>query len=394
VVPPPGIMARRAYFRDVVPPAMVKHHPLPRGVRVRDFRVARANLARPNLVNAKMIKNAPPIRATMPKTRMIQAKSGQWRRGVPGSALPASAMMRPNQQMENHLRKIPSSHRIEPVSPRARQWKAPQTPGAAGVQPAAFQKHRGPGGGPAAPGRPSATAPQAVPQRPRPGVQREPRAGQPGASPKTMGRPGRPQPRPEGITPGAPGTTQASAPRESFKPGKPQPSGWNRHKQAPQAGVAPGQPPVPGQKPRYTPGTPPSRGATPAQVQPQVRPRSPRQEMQRTKRKSTPEQPQIFGPKRPEMTGAPPPKRQDQRQTPRQMRRQPQPQVRQQPRRQPQPQVRQQPRRQPQRQVRQQPRRQPQRQVRQQPRAQQQPQARRQPPSQKQQQKKQQQQEY
>jgi hypothetical protein len=385
VVPPPNVMARRAHFRDVMPPAMVKHHPLPRGVRVRDTQVARRNLARPNLVNAKMIKNAPPIRATMPKTRMIRAESGQWRRGVPGSALPASAMMRPNHQMENHLRKIPSSRRIDPVSPRARKWQAPQTPGAAAVQPAAFQKRRGPEVTPATPGSPPVTAPRAAPQRPRPGVHGEPQAGtpgQPGPSQKTMGRPGRPQPRPEGITPGAPGTTQASTPPERFKRGKQQPSGWNRREQTPQAGVTPGQPPIQEQKPRYTPGTPPSRGATPAQVQPQPRPQSPRQEMQRTKRKSTPEKPQSFEPRKPEVTGAPPPKRQYHRQTPRQ--------VRQQPPTQPQPQVRQQPRRQPQPQVRQQPRPQPQRQVRQQPRPQQRPQARRQPPpSKKQQQKKQ-----
>ena len=88
VVPPPGVMARRAYFRDIVPPAMVKHHPLPPSVRVRDFRVARANLVHPHLVNAKMIKNAPPIRASMPKSHVFKGEPGPWRRGVPGSALP------------------------------------------------------------------------------------------------------------------------------------------------------------------------------------------------------------------------------------------------------------------------------------------------------------------
>ncbi|MEJ2071102.1 MAG: hypothetical protein P8X58_11970 [Syntrophobacterales bacterium] len=143
VAPPPGLLARRTYFRKVVPPALVEHGAFPRGVRVRDIQAAQRNLARPNLVNVNVIKGAPHIPRTIPKTRITAGKPGQWHHGVPGAALPAGAMMRPDQQMENHLRKIPSSQRIEPVSPRARKWQVPQMPGVTASQPAAFHQRPG-----------------------------------------------------------------------------------------------------------------------------------------------------------------------------------------------------------------------------------------------------------
>jgi hypothetical protein len=398
VAPPPGVLARRTYFRNVVPPAMVEHRPLPRGVRVRDIQAARANLVRPHLVNANVVKNAPSLRAHIPKTRGTGVQSGQWRRGVPGVALPASAVMRTDQQMENYLRKIPPSQRIEPVSPRARKWQAPQPPGAAASQPAAVPQRRGSGPTPVAPGVvPSAAVPRAVPPGMRSDTQGTPQTeapGTPGIPQETRGRQKR-TPTPVAVIPQAPSPSRAGAPPEISKPGtQPQPGAWSRQQQTPPVAVIPKQPPGQGQQPRYTPGAPSPRTATPVRVQPQpqqARPQpspqpQPKQQQQqqfRQKKKSPPDQFQGFGTGGPKMTGVQPNPRQYQPQPPRQVRpqpaSQPRPQIRQQPQPQPQSQVRPQPRPQPRPQVRQQPRQLPQPQVKQQSRSQPQPQIRPQP---------------
>lgn len=384
VAPPPGLLTRRSYFRKVVPPPLVEHHAFPRGVRVRDIQAARGNLARPHLVNANVIKGAPHIPGTIPKTRMTTGKSGPWHHGVPGAALPASAMMRPDQRMENHLRKIPSSQRIEPVSPRARKWQAPQMPGGAAGQPTAFHQRRTP----ETPGKavaPSAATPRTAP----PGM----RQGTPGprqtAAPVTHGTPqgmqGQRQKRstPEGMIPKASSPVQAGVPQKGAKPGQqPQPGTWTRRKPTPQAGVTQGQSPGQVHRARHTPGSPTSPTATPVRVQtprpsptppPQQQPQPQQQQQRRQQKKYTPGQPQSYGRGGPQMTGVQPRQRQIQPQPARQVRQQPtrqaRPQIRQQPRPQPQRQVRQQPRPQPQRQVRQQPRPQPQRQAQQRPQA-------------------------
>jgi len=385
VAPPPGLLARRSYFRDVLPPAMVNHHPLPRGERVRDVQMVRGNLVRPHLVKADVIKNAPPIRADIPKTPM-RSQSGQWRRGVPGAALPASAVMRPNQEMQNRVRKIPSSQRIQPVSPRARQWQVPQAPGAPVSQPAAVRQHRGPGPAPAATAGPGPAPPRAASPGMRPGSQETPQTVTPERQRMPQEPRGRRQqtPTPEVMVPKAPSPSQAGPP-ERHEPGtRQQPGGWSRQKQTGPAAITPGQPSGRGQQPRYAPSTPTPRTAAPTRVQPQPRQQRPQpsprpqpeqQQRQRAPKKQyTPDQSRGFGSGGPAMTRTQPRYRQSQTQPAQQVRQQPtrqtRPQVRQQPRQQPRPQVRQQPRSQPQRQVRQQPRSQPQRQVRQQPRSQ------------------------
>jgi hypothetical protein len=187
VVPAPGVLARHAYFRDVLPPAMLHQQPLPRGARIQAAHVARANLVRPNLVNASLMKNPPRFSATIPKA---QVESGPWHRGVPGAALPASAVIRPNRQMEQHIRRIPSGQRFEPISPSARHWNVPQAPAAAAVQPKAAPGHRGP----EVTSVPGPTTPGAVP----------------------FGR--GPQGTPPAMTHGTPGTPQAVMPQEQRKP--------------------------------------------------------------------------------------------------------------------------------------------------------------------------------
>jgi hypothetical protein len=371
VVPPAAVLARRGHFRDVLPPAMVRQQPLPRAVHVRDVQVARGNLARPNLVNANVIKNAPPINASIPKTRVIRGESGQWRRGVPGSALPAGAMMRPNREMENNIRKIPSSQRIEPVSPRARKWNVPQTPGAEVAQPVGLQKGRGPELPAAAPRPQSATVPRDVSPGMRPGPQGTAPAVAPGglgAPPETTGR-SKKAPTPEVLRPRTPGPSQAVVPGERVKAGKPQPGAWGGHEQTPPAVVSPRQTPGHGQKRSSTPGTPPSVTGAPVQVQQQQR--APVQQPQRQKKRYTPEQSQGFGSGEPGMTGVQP--RRQPSQTPTPPRVQPQPQVQPQPRFQQRPQMQQAPPPQAPRQVQQQPRFQPKPQVQPQPQVQQQP---------------------
>lgn len=395
VAPPPGILARRAYFRQVVPPAMVKRRPLPRGVRVRDVHRVRGNLVRPHLVKANLIKDAPAIRGHIPKHRVARRQEGEWRRGVPGAALPASAMLRPDRQMENRVRKIPPSQRIQPVSPQARQWHAPRTPRAAATQPTGLHQRRG--SGPNTAGwTPRAASPGTASPRVRPGPQGTRATVSPGTPEMTQETRGR---RQRAAIPGggvqAPSPSQAAAPPSRGRPGKDQqPGAWRRQQQAPAAGIGPGQPPGQGQKPRYTPGRPAPRAAAPARVQPQhrapavkstPRPQPKGQPKQGpAKEKYTPGQSRRFGSGGAKMSGMQPRPRQYQPQAPRQVRQQrasppraripqqarphPKAEVRQLPRQQPRPQVRQQTRSQPRPQVRQQPRARQQRQVRQQPR--------------------------
>uniref|UniRef100_A0A7V6A2H4 Uncharacterized protein n=1 Tax=Desulfobacca acetoxidans TaxID=60893 RepID=A0A7V6A2H4_9BACT len=224
VAPPPGVLARRAYFRDVLPPAMLHQQPLPRGARIQAAHVARESLVRPNLVHAGVIKTPPRISAAIPKA---QVESGPFNRGVPGAALPAGAVMRPDTQMQKHINSIPASRQITPVSPSARHWNVPPAPGAAMVQPQGTPSHR-------SPEVTSVSGPTAT-----------------GSLPHNRG----PQPTPQTI--GAPGTPQAVMPQRSSKPQEYQPGPWGRHMQAPQTTAAPGQ--YPRSRPLQTslPGTPP-----------------------------------------------------------------------------------------------------------------------------------------
>jgi Family of unknown function (DUF6600) len=323
VVPPAAVLARHPYFRDVLPPAMLEHQPLPRGARYQGAHVARANLVRPNLVNASMMKNPPRISATIPKAQM---ESGPWHRGVPGVALPSSAIVRPNQQMQRHISSIPASRQLEPVSPSARHWNVPQAPGPAAVQPQVAPRHRGP----EATSVPGPTAPGAIPY---------------GHGP---------QQTPQTVTHGTPGTPQAVVPQQRYKPQERQSGPWGKHEQTPQATVTPKQ--YPRQKQMHTspPGTPPAATtAIPSQNVPQ---RHPRTQPQPPPQQQAPfqAQPQRQAPRQPQPIKQAPVQTQPQmhRQPPfqpQQVHRQPQPQP-QQVQHQPQPQMQmhQQPRPQPQ----------------------------------------------
>ena len=395
VTPPAGVIAQRPYFRPVVPPAMVRSQPLPRGARVLDPQAARANLAQPHLVNVRVIKDVPSVPGSIPKTRVVEGKSGQLRHGVAGAALPASAMMQTNQQMEHHLRNIPSSQQIEPVSPRARQWQVPQTSRTTTSPPAAVYQHQGPAQTHVTPGLPSAATPRTVPSRVKtvpPGTPQTVTPDAPGVPQEAKGQP-KQTPTPEVLTPKAPFPSRAGVPKERFKPGKRQPDTQSRQQEPPITAVTPGQPSGPGQESRYTPRTPAPQVPLPTQVQPQQRPSTqppqPRPPQRWQQRKYTPSQNQGFGPGGPEMTGVQPRPQQYQPQPPPQMRQQsvyqPQPRVSPRPQPQPQPQVQRPPQPPPQSQLQRPPQPPPQRQMQSQPRPQPRPQPQAQPQVQQQQ---------
>ncbi len=336
VVPPPPVLARRAHLREVLPPAVVDRKPMPRPMHVRDVQAARGHLARPNLVHAGIIKSAPPLPGNLPKSHGPQAEGPQWRRGVPGAALPASAMMRPDQRLENNFRKIPADQRLEPVSPRARNWTVPPMPGAKAEQPGAVPPGRkpelatpGPGSAPPPASRaiaPKGPASPALPSTASPG--RPPASGQPPVIDKKA-------PTVEVLRPRGPSAPRTVGSQPPTTPGSPPPGGWSR----PETGASGSMTTRPssgkGRGPQVAPGTPPAVSGTPTgQPQPTIQP--PTQTQVRTprpKRKAGPEQTQGGGPAGPGMTGIQPqpqttgPQGQSQPQMPRQPRVQPRPQM-------------------------------------------------------------------
>ena len=126
VAPPQEVLARRAVIRQVVPPPLVNRQPL-QVAKAQNIQMARFHLAQPHLVQASVVKNVPPLPANLPKVQMSRGPHvGQ---GVPGAALPASAVMQPTPQMQNVIKKIPPQQQIVPVSPTARKWTVAQPPG-------------------------------------------------------------------------------------------------------------------------------------------------------------------------------------------------------------------------------------------------------------------------
>ncbi len=370
VVPPAAVMARRAHFREVLPPAMVQRQPLPRAVHVRDIQAARGHLVAPNLVDARYVKNVPPIPAGLPKTRGDHGEPGQWRRGVPGAALPASAMMRPDGKMEKTLANIPAAQRLEPVSPRARKWQTPPMPGAGAGQPAGMPKTGGPGPAPDRGKVQSPMAPQAAPAGMGPGPQGAMKTAAPGPSgslQQTKGPQQQQTPSIEVLKPRHPGSSQAGVTGEKSRSGAPPPGSWGRSEQTPQPGMSSIQTPGKGQKQRYPSGTPSTMSGAPVQVQPQPQAAQPQKQQPqpaaRQKKKYSPDQSQGLGSGGPGLTG--PPSQSGQAPPSRQPQAQPQPRMQPQPGFQPRPQMKQAPSPQPT--VQQQPRMQPRPQVQQAP---------------------------
>ena len=347
VVPAAAVLDRHPYWRDVMPPAMLSRQPLPLGPRFQGGHVARVNLVQPNLVNATMMKNVPAIPGTIPKARLAGPEAGPWRRGVPGAALPASSLIRPNRQTAERWRNIPAPQRLEPVSPSARHWQVPQAPGtkpeATVVQPGRQPRHHGPEPTSTTPGMtgPANYGPtHSHYTAPGPSPAFAPH--EPLASQENMGRQRR-MPGAESF-PGAPGPSQAATPHERHNPREYQPSPWSRHEQSPKASVTPDQHPRHGQTQTSPPGTPPTGpGFTPRvqpppqvqhqpqpQAQPQVQHQPQPQAQPQVQRQPQPHyQPQMRQAPQPQVHQAPQP----------QVHQPPQAQVHQAPQHQPQPQA-------------------------------------------------------
>jgi hypothetical protein len=295
VAPPPALINRHGYIRDIVPPALVHGGPLPPPQRVTDIRMAQANINKPNMIMAP--KQVPPITAAIPKAQPLPPQAG---RGMVGAGLPSRAIQPLTPQMHQQIQNLPPQQRITPAAPPARPMAQPGAPTAPGaVRP----------GQPPAPG----VAPPGGPQAPgamRPAVPPAPGAVRPGGPPPpTAGRPGGPP------APGTFGPAPAPAPG-AVRPGAPRPAG----PAAPSA-ARPGVPPQPR---AVRPGGPttPAPGAFgpqgPAPQQPQMRPPGPTPQMR----------PQ--GPPQPQMRPQGPPQTQPRPQgpQPQMMRQGPQPQVR------------------------------------------------------------------
>jgi hypothetical protein len=349
VTPPPEVLARRSYFRNVLPPAMVARQPLPQGMPYRDKHIARASLVRPNLINASVVKDVPTVSTPIPKAQMTGKEHGHWQRGVPGAALPSSAVMPPNQQMGEQIRRIPGHQRLEPVSPSARKWQAPQTPGAEVVQPAPM--HRRPRGPEmtTTPGAQTAMPPQTAPYRMRPAPPGTPETGspwQPAPSQDAAGRAKKPSPL-EGLTSGTPGSPpQVGAPPQRFKPRER--GSWGKYEQTPQTVVTPSPSPSQRQTPAYVPGSPPAATSSAPQVWPQRRPHAyqpqPQQQPQVMQPPPSQSQPTVMQPPQPRTPRQMQPQAQPTPQPQMQRRMPPPPQAQMQRQVQPPPQVMQQPR--------------------------------------------------
>ncbi len=119
-MPPSGVIDRHGYLKQIIPPALIQGRRLPAPNPVKNFKMAQANLNKPNLVPAP--RNVPKVTATIPR---VQPGAVQTGRGRAVTALPAKATMPLTPKMSEQIQKLPPPRRVEP-------GKATQ-PGAASV---------------------------------------------------------------------------------------------------------------------------------------------------------------------------------------------------------------------------------------------------------------------
>jgi hypothetical protein len=194
VVAPAAVFNRHRYIRQIVPPALAQGRPLPRPNRVENYRMAQANLYKPNVLPP--LRQVPPMRAQLPKLQRIGVTPSQ---GIPGTALPPRATMLLTPQMEQQIQSLPQNRRFIPAGVRS-------TPSAAATGPTQRQ--------PLEPNKPDSR----IQTQPRPGIQTQPRREEfrsaptgPGPPPAgTLTPPGASQPR--AVPP--PQGTRASAPEQ------------------------------------------------------------------------------------------------------------------------------------------------------------------------------------
>jgi hypothetical protein len=109
VIPPDRIMRRDAYIRRTLPPNLVQGRPLPPPHPVTNFRMAQANLNRPNFLPPP--KGVPPIDAQIPRVQPVAFAPGH---GLPGTALPARATMPLTPQMTQQIHQLPPNQQFVP----------------------------------------------------------------------------------------------------------------------------------------------------------------------------------------------------------------------------------------------------------------------------------------
>ncbi len=175
VMPPERVMTRDGYIKKIMPPALVQGHRLPPPNPVKDFRMAQANLNKPNMVPPP--PNVPRVTAQIPRLQPAALQPG---RGLPGMALPARATVPLTPQMTQQIQNLPSKQQLVPAK------GAPLTPGAAQPGQSGFQ-----------PGTHTQGA------QGQPGVQTQPSGPQPGPVKGGKFHPGT---SPSGTTPAKTGT--------------------------------------------------------------------------------------------------------------------------------------------------------------------------------------------
>ncbi|MFA5111166.1 MAG: DUF6600 domain-containing protein, partial [Desulfobaccales bacterium] len=162
VVPPAAVLNRHAHIRQIIPPALVQGRPLPRSRPVQDFRMAQANLYKPNILPPP--RQVPRINTQFGRLQPVALAPGH---GLPGTALPSRATMPLTPNMERQIQSLPPQQRFTP---------APSY-------------------------RPAAATP---PGQPQPGFQPRPGQAQPGIPPQIERvQPGAPT-RPGQVQPGSP----------------------------------------------------------------------------------------------------------------------------------------------------------------------------------------------
>ena len=177
VVPPAGVLDRRAGLRQIVPEALAHGKSLPLPKQAPDVKVAQANLARPNV--AALPKDAPRLTAQIPK-----ASTGMTSRGRAAGDLPPKAAHELTPQMSREIKSLPQagSRGMKSEGPKAAQskgvkaGKAPEagrSPAAQKAQPRRTPEVRGGKEGQ----RPPAMGPKAAPAqgRAQPGQQARPK---------------------------------------------------------------------------------------------------------------------------------------------------------------------------------------------------------------------------
>jgi hypothetical protein len=170
VVPPQQLVDRNAYFRQIVPPALLQGQPLPAPKPTANVRLAQANLGKPNILPAP--QGVPQLTARIPRVQPHPVGPGQ---GVPGAGLPSKALMPLTPQMQEQVQKLPPKQQIVPIQPLpikpvAAQPAVPAEPAvkakpAVPAEPAVKEKPAIPAK-PAVPGEPAVKAKPAVPAEP------------------------------------------------------------------------------------------------------------------------------------------------------------------------------------------------------------------------------------